>query len=156
MNCDRAWELLVDYLGEELEPADRRAFEEHLAQCDQCRIEAESLQDALQALRQLPPLSPAGLEADGRFPGPEPRTARPLHRQLGRPLALAATLLIGIGIGWFARLPDTAPLPDSGQIRQTQPGWPRDQRISEHDLIPSPFMRNALAFSTAFSRPSRR
>lgn len=54
MNCERFEMLLADALGDELAATDRAAFENHLAECDKCRSEYESLQQPLRAMRDLP------------------------------------------------------------------------------------------------------
>lgn len=54
MNCERFETFLADALGDELAAVDRVAFEHHLAECDKCRSEYESLQQPLQAMRDLP------------------------------------------------------------------------------------------------------
>ncbi|MHC4090820.1 MAG: anti-sigma factor family protein [Planctomycetota bacterium] len=155
MNCEHAQEMLADYLGQELDPADQRAFGGHLASCDRCRTEVESLQETLQALRQLPP-APAGVLPDGvRSPRATQAWPGPRYRGLARPLAYAATLLIGIGIGWLARPAGTVPGPRAPDTREVHPRPPWRGQLPD-ELAPSPFVRNALAFSAALNEPSRR
>ena len=146
MNCDRAHALLADYLGHEIEPADRNAFEQHLAACPACRTEAETLAGALQTLRQLPlPAAAADLAASGD--GPQP--IYPSWARWHRPLAYAAILLIGIGIGWFVR-----PQPAPGPNLPTAPDrtLPAPASRAEHRWPENRFFRNAVALSSAFSR----
>ena len=44
MLCDQAQEMLADILGEELGSVERRAFDEHLVECEACRAEVASLE----------------------------------------------------------------------------------------------------------------
>lgn len=152
MNCDRIHQMLADYLGNELDTADCEAFEQHLAGCHNCRAEAESLQAAVRALRQLtPPPSAATLQ-------PPPAVGTPvlrLQRYLFRPLAYAATLLIGVGIGWSARPAPPAHVP-APELASRPPAATAsiEEQVVTGKL--SPFVRNAIALSTAFSRPADR
>ncbi|MCH7813088.1 MAG: zf-HC2 domain-containing protein [Planctomycetes bacterium] len=146
MNCDRAHALLTDYLGDEIDPADRKLFDEHLAACPACRTEAETLADALQSLRQLPPpAAAAGLAASGD----RQRPIYPSWARWYRPLAYAAMLLIGIGIGWFVR-PDPAPAPNLPTAPDRT--MPAPASRAEHRWPENRFFRNAVALSSAFSR----
>ena len=152
MNCDRTHQMLADYLGDELDAADREAFEQHLAGCHNCRAEAESLQAAVRALRQLPP--PPSAAAPQPPPAVQTAVLRLQHHRL-RPLAYAATLLIGVGIGWFARPVPPAHTPAPGPVSEP----PLAVASSEQQVLTgklSPFVRNAIALSTAFSRPADR
>jgi anti-sigma-K factor RskA len=47
-------ELAAAYALDALDPSERRAFEEHLAGCEQCREELEGLRDAAAALAYVP------------------------------------------------------------------------------------------------------
>ncbi|HUU85997.1 MAG TPA: zf-HC2 domain-containing protein [Phycisphaerae bacterium] len=151
MNCDQVARMLADYLGHELDPADREAFDDHVTVCDKCRAEADSLQVALGALRQLgpPPAQPATTEPLAA-PTPLPRS----RLRILRPLAYAATLLIGVGIGWAARTAPPAPTvaptlgPKSPVVAPAI-----DEQVRPDKL--SPFVRNAYALSRAFSQPTR-
>jgi anti-sigma-K factor RskA len=96
------------YLLGALPDADRVAFERHLAACRECQEEVERLRPAADALpgsvQQFEP--PARLKAalmdevmrDAAPARPEPR--RPRLRFMMRPAFVAATLLVGLAIGF--------------------------------------------------------
>ena len=148
MDRNKFEDLLADYLGDELGPEDRRAFEEHLATSDTDRVEVESLLETLRCLRELPP------------PAATPPSSPPIEwvgppvivRYLYRPLAYAAVLLIGIGIGWFARpeprteAPIVAPS-SPAKVTYASQRWPLGK-------APSRLVLNARALSTAFTQPT--
>ena len=154
MNCRNVQEMLADFLGEELAPGDRRAFDEHLAECGRCRSDVESLRQTLLALRQLPPPPAWEAQGDARLARAETPARHPLWRHFGQALAYAAVLLIGTGIGWITRPAEHAP-PQSGPAPVVQPGLPAYERGPE-SVRPSRFVRNALALSSAFTRGSRK
>lgn len=56
MMCDS--ELIVSYLYDELDPAERRTFERHLASCDTCRDEVAGLREARSTLAAWTPPEP--------------------------------------------------------------------------------------------------
>ena len=151
MNCNQVQDMLADYLGEELATADRRTLEDHLAECERCAAQVESLQAAIRALRQLGP-PPAHA-----VPHPPPAARTPvlrLQRYLFRPFAYAAMLMIGVGIGWSARpappAPTLAPTPGA-KSPLVAPAI--EEQVRPDNL--SPFVRNAYALSRAFSQPTR-
>ena len=54
MNCEDFEMLMADALGDELSPDDRPAFEAHLATCESCRRDFDSLSGTITTLRGLP------------------------------------------------------------------------------------------------------
>ena len=54
MTCREMVELVTAYLEDQLAPADRVRFEEHLELCDGCRTYVEEMRDTLRALGRLP------------------------------------------------------------------------------------------------------
>jgi len=81
------WERLLDYLYDELPPAERRAFEAELARDAELRAELEELQAARRTLAGLPESAP------------EPAVVtlapqRPTWRKLGRLAGIAAAVLL--------------------------------------------------------------
>ncbi len=139
MDRDTFQDRLADYLGDELSRQDRLAFEEYLASADTDRAEVESLQAALHSLRQLPP-APVS-DSGGAW------RSRPAWgvRALYRPLAYAAMLLIGVGIGWFAK-----PMPAA----EPQDNHPQAIYVSSRTRThwPSSLVHNARNLSAAFTR----
>ena len=49
MPCDEYSKLLMAYIDEEIDEADRKRFEEHIAECESCRSEL----DALTSLKEV-------------------------------------------------------------------------------------------------------
>jgi predicted anti-sigma-YlaC factor YlaD len=153
MECKQVQETLPDYLGNELDPSVRVAFEGHLSICPQCRREAESLQSAVRCLEQL--VGPAAAMSNGSGTSPRERKGRMpfLRRYALRPLTYAATLAVGVGIGWFGKAKpsevDKVFDPPSAATGQAIVS-----RIPKGPLSDQVF-RNAVALSTALSRPFR-
>ena len=152
MDRNKFADMLADYLGDELTPGDRRAFEEHLAASAADQAEAESLQAALGSLRQLPP-PPVATGSGPASPGEGHRPRPPaIVRYVYRPLAYAALLAIGIGIGWLAKPAGVSEAPGAGPQPPVE-AIIRSPRL-HFDKVPSRFVRNALALSTAFTQPT--
>lgn len=152
MDCKRIQEMLADYLGDELDAHGRADFESHLATCPQCRDEAQSLQTTLGRLKHLtgPPASMTD-SSDLSLSGRKRHTPAPRRYALHL-LAYAATLAIGVGIGWFAQTllshTDKASTPTlPTQEGLVVPGIPEG-------AMPNQFVRNAMAFSAAFNNLS--
>ena len=128
---------LTALLDGELTSAERAEAESHLATCPECRVlleetrglvrEAGALVDAVQlptdsSSRPVGPTTPAGI--------PERRTAEPPTRRGGgltawRSLGWAATIVVAVGLGWFAsdlryRAPVAAPMSDMESDRVNQ------------------------------------
>ncbi|MDZ4865027.1 MAG: zf-HC2 domain-containing protein [Gemmatimonadota bacterium] len=128
---------LTALLDGELTSAERAEAESHLANCPACRElldetrrffrEAGALVDAVQlptdsSSRPAGPNTPAGL--------PDRRTAEPPTRRGGgltawRSLGWAATIVVAVGLGWFAsdlryRAPVAAPISDLKSDRADQ------------------------------------
>ena len=147
MECEQVQEMLADYLGDELNSSGRVTFESHLETCPQCRREFESLQTTLRCLEQLtgPPVTMADALSGRRSRVPA------LRRYALRALAYAATLAIGVGIGWFAK----PALSDSGKaIDLTLPKTGHSFVAGiQKGQVPNQFVSNAVALSTAFSQP---
>lgn len=137
MDRDTFQDRLADYLGDELSREDRLAFEEYLASADTDRAEVESLQATLLSLGQLPPAPLLRSGLGGR--APSHRAVRSLYR----PLAYVAMLLIGVGIGWFAK-----PMPEAQDNRQQV--MYASSRTRTH--WPSSLVHNARNLSAAFTR----
>ena len=58
LSCSEMDDLLLDYLYDELDPARRSAFEEHLATCARCTAEVAAFRRVRQAARALPSEEP--------------------------------------------------------------------------------------------------
>ena len=114
MNCEQISDHLADYVGCELDPRQRLAFESHLEQCAACSVEVSSLQETVVTLERLeaPPV-PAASSRIGRF----------------QPFAYAAMLIIGLGIGWSVKPAAPSPIvqPPAVNVQDTpadvHDGW---------------------------------
>ncbi len=107
---------LADYLGNEMSPDERHAFEQTLRAFPECQAEVDALQAALADLRQLPapiattrPVAPRSTAA--------PSSTRPGQRLSATLLKTAAVLVFGVIIGRLTAPNDTAQLPPSA-VRQ--------------------------------------
>lgn len=65
MNCEDFDMLMADALGDELAEGDRAPFEAHLAACETCRREYESLKRTVDATRTLAGLRKVRVQRDG-------------------------------------------------------------------------------------------
>ncbi len=153
MNCDEIQNALADYLGDELEASRRSALETHLESCDACRQEVSELKNTVQMLERLK--------------APSRDVLSPMSRRIGilQPLAYAAVLIIGIGIGWLARpaevretRPSVSPatfVTVAGGLR-IHPEWVEAAVGSTSDKgAAPPFARNLATFARALSQTSR-
>jgi anti-sigma factor RsiW len=108
MRCKGMEDKLVAYLDGRARPAERRAVEEHLAACADCRARAGEFTALWSALDDLPAISPSpAFEASLRAR----LAAEPARRgfwswvQLPSPrLAFAATALIALSV-WISSVP---------------------------------------------------
>ncbi len=131
--CEQMPEILLDSLGPPEDPAARRALEEHLAGCPACRKEAEGLRSMWAKLGEEPnapsrPGQAVRLEAFllGYSMGLSeqasdvlslaPETAGPAgergptvtRRRVWEAIALAACLVLGVGLGYLAKTQTTS------------------------------------------------
>ena len=54
MPCRELVEVITDYLEDKLSPLDRIRFEEHLAECEACRMYLEQFRQTIRVLGRLP------------------------------------------------------------------------------------------------------
>jgi len=149
MKCNEIEQQLAEYLGGELEASVVEAIDAHLAGCGECRREVGSLHETLDALHRL----------DSR---PAAAMGRGRRRQPAfQPLAYAATLLIGLGVGWWIKSMDVASppslvLPVSGGRDYAPPGVPGAWTGAEwakytNRSASTPFARNTVKLVRALS-----
>ena len=110
MNCATCKEHIVDYLYEELDDPQRRAFEGALERCPECAAELAALKQLLAATDQAPALTltaeqravvlSAAKEAAAAMRAPK---VVPLFRRPGFQTAIAAVFAIGIASWVFLR-----------------------------------------------------
>lgn len=136
-------DCLVDYLYDEAPPAERAAVETHLAACEACRREVETLREVRSALARWPtPILATGF----RIVADEPagRRAWWAWGWPALPLAAAATLVLAaaaavanlelrygpeglvVRTGWAALAPGGAPAP-AARSGETTPAFSQDQ-----------------------------
>ncbi|KAF0217362.1 MAG: hypothetical protein FD174_3328 [Geobacteraceae bacterium] len=114
-NHDDIRKQLSAYCGGDLEPAERIRLEEHLAECDSCRVELVDLQTTLRLIRTIPELEPPAwlvtrITARVREQQQEKRSWLqriffPLHIKL--PIEFAALLLVCVSGYYLARNVET-------------------------------------------------
>jgi hypothetical protein len=91
--CDK--ELLVGYVYDEMEPAERRAFETHILSCAECRAEVKGLRATRTRLQAwTPPRPELAFQVVRGRPSTAPRGWRSLMPAFG--LAAAAVLVLSI------------------------------------------------------------
>ena len=97
---------LVEYLDGRAKPAERRAVEEHLADCSACRTRAEDFRALWGALEDLPLISPSpAFDASLRARIAEEPVRHGLWGWLPSPrLAFAVTALVAMS-AWMASMP---------------------------------------------------
>jgi anti-sigma factor RsiW len=54
MPCQELVELVTEYLEDRLTPRDRMRFEQHLEQCEVCRVYLAQFRETIRALGRLP------------------------------------------------------------------------------------------------------
>lgn len=59
MKCHNVREELVAYIDDELSPMGRHAIEAHLAECADCAVECETLQETIEATHQIASIQPS-------------------------------------------------------------------------------------------------
>lgn len=106
---DRLHEMAGAYALGALDPADRAAFEQHLASCQSCTAEVRDLQAVTEGLSRSVPLvaPPADLRervlraATGRAPAQQAAPGRSSTRGNLLWLATAASLVLAVGLGVY-------------------------------------------------------
>lgn len=118
ISCKQFEALLADALGDELQEADRRTFEDHLAACETCRAEYESASATVERVRSLTSIADSGRSS--AVIGREPRVAHFWR--------YAATILIsftaGYGLNAISKAPE-AEHPIESNIIDDYTGSPR-------------------------------
>ena len=94
----RLQQLLSSYIDGEVDPTELRDVEEHLATCESCRGELETLRFTVDLLRELPEIAVRRSFSLSEAPGPV-RTAPSLGWAAGLATSVAALLLVALLLG---------------------------------------------------------
>lgn len=97
--CDEMELLMADALGGELIGEETLRFEQHLASCESCRVEYESLSGTVSQLRSRLGSDVDILNADQ----PKQGRVEPSTRLRGTLLRYAAIIIISMGVGYGLR-----------------------------------------------------
>lgn len=116
-NCGQNEEISA-YIDGELVPAARRAFERHLEGCDVCRQGVARLQELQRQLRTLPPRT-VGYDLAAQVHARSGQERTPMRPRLPWRLsvlvplssAMAATIALGVYLGFLINRPDESLLP---------------------------------------------
>jgi anti-sigma-K factor RskA len=138
MTTDDLHQLSAAYALDALDPGDRRAFEEHLADCDDCRAELASLGETVGALALAAdgPAPPADLRdrivSAARAEPPKVIALGPRRSRVYALTAVAAAAVVGLAIGLALALSGGGPsnqlalkLQPSGSSQLTARGFDR-------------------------------
>jgi anti-sigma factor RsiW len=106
MRCTGMQNKLIEYLDGRARPAERRAVEEHLSSCGECRVRAEQFRLLSIALDDLPLLSPSpAFDASLRARiAAEPAQRRFWDLLPSTRLAFAVTALVVMSL-WLSSMP---------------------------------------------------
>jgi anti-sigma factor RsiW len=112
---------LIEYLDGRAKPAERRAIEEHLSDCAECRVRAEEFRMLWSALDDLPVISPSpAFDASLRARIVAAPARRGFWNWLPSPrLAFAVTALVTMSV-WLSSMPRVAPARAKIQPQVTQ------------------------------------
>jgi hypothetical protein len=107
-------DLLVAYLYDDIEPAERAAFTAHLAVCGRCRTELAELRGVRSTLSVWTPPEPVG--ANSHEPRAPSRTSRMWHDIPAWAQVAAALLVLGASAGIAAGVANI-------EVRRDDAGW---------------------------------
>ncbi len=157
MNCKDFESLTADALGGELLAEERAAFEAHVAGCESCRRDYESLTETVQQVASLPPAPPVRIERSGEQLVIAPETTAPPRRSwaTGRAARFAAAIALAFVAGYAFRA-SAPPAVDQQPPAQPIAGGGKSPR---HQSPPPPSLEARVADATrsgrsAFSRMS--
>ena len=148
---DRWTESISEYLDGGLEPAERRLFEAHVAECAECAAAVEDLRLITSRARALPIEAPKadlwpGIEARIRGVGPAARTAPAARRggltairfSFSLPQLAAGSLALVIlsgGAVWYALRPGPPQTPGIFADQSLSRAAPASQNAPDHVAI---------------------
>ena len=138
----RLQQLLSSYIDGEVDPAELREVEEHLAACDSCRRELDTLRFTVGLLRELPEVSVRRSFSLSEAPVPI-RTAPFLGWGAGLATSVAAVLLVALLLGDITGVLVQTPglemdaLAAREQAVAPLPAAPAEVRVGERETVVS-------------------
>jgi hypothetical protein len=143
-SCTGMENKLVEYLDGRAKPAERRAIEDHLTGCVECRTRAEEFRMLWSALDDVPMLSPsAAFDASLRARIAAQPARRSFWEWLPSPrLAFAVTALVAMSV-WISSMPRVVPTQTptaqvsaqvSGEVAGQAPGQESAQISADGDF----------------------
>ena len=141
MNCEAFEILMADALGNELVDSDRAGFDSHLAACETCRREWESLRRTVDATRALAGPKKVSVRRDGERLVIQPDASetlsvshgsQPMAARNGGLLRMAASVLIAFTAGYalHAGLMMADNAKSAQQVAQLEDASPQSVRTS--------------------------
>jgi anti-sigma factor RsiW len=115
----RLQQMLSSYIDGEVEPAELREVEEHLAACDSCRRELDTLRFTVSLLRELPEVPVRRSFSLSEAPGPV-RTAPSLGWAASLATSMAALLLVSLLVGDITGVLVQTPGPEMDELAVTE------------------------------------
>jgi anti-sigma factor RsiW len=140
--CSEMENKLVEYLDGRAKPAERRAVEQHLTACADCRLRAEEFRNLWDALDDVPELSPSSaFDASLRARISAEPVRHGFWDWLPSPrLAFAVTALVAMSV-WLSSMPRVANVPAVAvqQTAEADFGMIRDLPVLENYDVLSKF-----------------
>ena len=145
--CERYASLIQDAIDGELDAAGREALDRHAAACPACRALRADLEEISRVSDDLPVHTPrpqVWSRIAGRLAQEQAVRPRPLWTGARVMLAMAATLVVGVGASlWVLRVP--APAPAGTRAAVIQSGKDLVKDVDEHLRIADANYEQAIA-----------
>jgi anti-sigma factor RsiW len=129
MNCHDCRARLYDHLDGQLAPEECAAVVAHVAECGDCRVQLDSERALLLALRALPAPTPRPGYADSVLASVRRADTRRSVQRRRTWYALAASLMVGVGVALVLTRPAVAPPSVAPQVAETLPAATQPVRL---------------------------